>query len=202
MSGIPKLIITSPFEKPSSHWHYDRENRQFEERNGRRPAGYVVASSDSKQYDDPGTFVEIELINKIRNRVEEWIDAGYPGITSTTKRLIQHWDNSDERRNGNQFFFCQLEAIKTLIWCIEAPHTFKTDINIQGDGGPYERLCSKMATGTGKTVVMAMIIAWNVLNKVATPRDTRFSKNVFVVAPGLTIKNRLQVLDPNSKTNY
>ena len=202
MSGIPKLIINSPFEKPSSHWHYDRENRQFEERNGRRPAGYVVASSDSKQYDDPGTFVEIELINKIRDRVEEWIDAGYPGITSTTKRLIQHWDNSDERRNGNQFFFCQLEAIKTLIWCIEAPHTFKTDINIQGDGGPYERLCSKMATGTGKTVVMTMIIAWNVLNKVATPRDTRFSKNVFVVAPGLTIKNRLQVLDPNSETNY
>lgn len=202
MSGIRKLIINSPFKKPSIHWHYNRETRQFEEKEGRRPAGYVVASSDSQKFDDPGIFVEIELVNRIRDRVDEWVDAGYPGITSTTKRLIQHWEYSDERGESNQFFFCQLEAIKTLIWCVEAPDTFKSDVNIQGDGGPYERLCSKMATGTGKTVVMAMIIAWNILNKAASPKDTRFSKNVFVVAPGLTVKNRLQVLDPNSKRNY
>ena len=69
-------------------------------------------------------------------------------------------------------------------------------IDIPGDGGPFTRLCCKMATGSGKTIVMAMVIAWQVLNKVAYPQDTRFSKNVLVVAPGLTVKSRLQVLEP------
>lgn len=202
MSGIPKLIINSPFQEPSSHWNYNRDSRIFEKKEGRRPAGYVVASSDSKTFDDPGTFVPIDLTNEIRDRVDVWTRAGMPGITSMSKRLIQHWENLEERGPGNRFFFCQLEAIKTLMWCIEAPDTYKTGIEIQGDGGPYERLCSKMATGTGKTVVMAMIIAWNILNKVTTPADTRFSKNIFVVAPGLTVKNRLKVLDPNSQRNY
>ncbi len=59
-----------------------------------------------------------------------------------------------------------------------------------------------MATGSGKTIVMAMLIAWQVLNKVTYPQDTRFSKNVLVVAPGLTVKNRLAVLVPDSPGNY
>ncbi len=60
-----------------------------------------------------------------------------------------------------------------------------------------------MATGTGKTIVMAMVIAWHILNnKMANPQDARFSKNVLVVAPGLTVKKRLAVLEPAGAGNY
>ena len=59
-----------------------------------------------------------------------------------------------------------------------------------------------MATGTGKTIVMAMVIAWNILNKVTYPQDTRFAKNVLVVAPGLTVRSRLAVLEPSHAENY
>jgi len=59
-----------------------------------------------------------------------------------------------------------------------------------------------MATGSGKTIVMAMLIAWQVLNKVTYPQDTRFSKNVLVMAPGLTVKNRLKVLKPSDVNSY
>ena len=68
---IDKLIINSPYEEPKYYWHYDREHRSFEKREGRRPAGYVVATPDSKGFDDPGVFVPIELVNKIRPRVSE-----------------------------------------------------------------------------------------------------------------------------------
>ncbi|NMA10725.1 MAG: DEAD/DEAH box helicase family protein, partial [Methanomicrobiales archaeon] len=100
------------------------------------------------------------------------------------------------------FFFCQLEAIETLIWLTEAPAAEKTGIDIEGDGGEFLRYCCKMATGTGKTVVMAMLIAWQVLNKTAYPNDPRYSRNVLVIAPGLTVKSRLSVLVPSSEGNY
>ena len=70
------------------------------------------------------------------------------------------------------------------------------------DGGSFERLCAKMATGSGKTVVMAMLIAWHILNKTSYPQDTRFSKNVLVIAPGLTVRSRLAVLEPSHAENY
>ncbi len=95
-------------------------------------------------------------------------------------------------------FFCQLEAIETLIWLTEAPPAERQGIDIPGDGGAFRRLCAKMATGSGKTIVMAMLIAWQVLNKVTYAQDKRFSRNVFVVAPGLTVRNRLQVLVPDN----
>jgi len=97
---------------------------------------------------------------------------------------------------------CQLKAIETLIWLVEAPAADKVGIDIPSDGGTFTRLCSKMATGSGKTVVMAMLIAWQVINKVTYPQDARFSKHVFVVAPGLTVKSRLQVLLPAGKVNF
>ncbi len=108
--------------------------------------------------------------------------------------------NSQEREN--RFFFCQLEAIETLTWLTEAPASEKVGIDIPSDGGAFTRLSSKMATGSGKTVVMAMLIAWQVINKVTYPQDARFSKHVFVVAPGLTVKSRLQVLLPAGKGNF
>ena len=73
---------------------------------------------------------------------------------------------------------------------------------MSGDGGDFARLCAKMATGSGKTIVMAMVIAWQMLNKVTYPQDARFAKNVLVVAPGLTVRSRLAVLEPSNPANY
>ena len=114
---------------------------------------------------------------------------------------MEHWADP-EGFEDRRFFFCQLEAVETLIWLAEAPASRKQGINIPSDGGDFHRLCAKMATGTGKTIVMAMVIAWHILNKVTFPQDTRFSKNVLVVAPGLTVRNRLAVLGPSHPENY
>jgi type III restriction enzyme len=199
--SIDKLIINSPHEEPNQHWFYERDTRNFYIKEGRRPAGYVMATPNSKAFDDPGIFVEIDTVNQIRPRVKAWREAGYPGVTGITKRLLNHWLDPEERKD-RRFFFCQLEAIETLIWLTEAPAADKVGIDIKGDGGDIERWCSKMATGSGKTIIMAMIIAWNFLNKVANPTDSRFSKYALVVAPGLTVKSRLQVLYPTNKNNY
>ncbi|MGB9924709.1 MAG: BPTD_3080 family restriction endonuclease [Methanothrix sp.] len=200
-STIDRLIINSPYEEPKFHWRYNRETRTFDLVEGRRPAGYVVATPGSRSFDDPGIFVEIPLVNQIRPRVKAWREAGYPGVTSITKRLLEHWRDPEEF-DKRRFFFCQLEAVETLIWLTEAPAAERVGIEIPGDGGDFERQCCKMATGTGKTIVMAMVIAWHILNKVANPQDARFSKNVLVVAPGLTVKNRLTVLEPAAAGNY
>ncbi|MDO9536762.1 MAG: DEAD/DEAH box helicase family protein, partial [Thermoplasmata archaeon] len=199
--GIDKLIINSPFEEPKLHWAYNRETRLFEKKDGRREAGYVVATEKSKEFDDPGIFVKIPLVNQIRPRVKAWREKGYPGATGITLRLLEHWKAEEERTN-RKFFFCQLEAIETLMWLAEAPESEKTGIEIPSDGSEFRRICSKMATGSGKTIVMNMLIAWQVLNKVAYPQDTRFTKYILVVSPGLTVKNRLQVLIPSSIGNY
>ena len=203
-STIDRLIINSPYEEPGHYWSYDRENRSFALKEGRRPAGYVVASEKSKAFDDPGIFIEIPLVNQIRSRVRAWREHPtnpYAGVTGITKRLLEHWYNHEEREY-RRFFFCQLEAIETLIWLTEGPDAEKVGIDVPSDGGLFGRICSKMATGSGKTIVMAMLITWQVLNKVTYPQDTRFSKNIFVVAPGLTVKSRLQVLIPSSPGNY
>ncbi len=201
MKNIDKLIINSPYEEPQQYWEYLRDTREFVLQEGRRPAGYIVASENSRSFDDPGSFVEIELVNTIRPRINKWRGLGYPGVTGITKRLLQHWQDPEERKD-RRFFFCQLEAIETLIWLTEAPEADRTGIEIPGDGGDFSRWCSKMATGSGKTIVMGMLIAWQVLNKVANSKDTRFSKNILVVAPGLTVRNRLSVLNPFDKENY
>ncbi len=196
---IDRLIINSPYEEPARYWRYDREKQTFDLVEGRRPAGYVVATPGSKSFDDPGIFVEIPLVNQIRPRVKAWRAAGYPGVTTITKRLLEHWHDPER---DQRIFFCQLEAVETLIWLVEAPAAERVGIEIPGDGGGFVRECCKMATGSGKTVVMAMVIAWHILNKVANPQDARFSKNVLVVAPGLTVKKRLEVLDPPAEGNY
>ena len=198
---IDQLIINSPWEEPAEHWSYDRTTRLFDRTEGRRHAGYIVASEGSRAFDDPGVFVEIPLVNRIRPRVRAWREAGHPGVSGITKRLLEHWTNPEEF-DARRFFFCQIEAAETLIWLTEAPATDKVGIDIPSDGGDFRRLCAKMATGSGKTVVMAMVIAWHVLNKVAHPQDARFAKHVLVIAPGLTVRNRLAVLEPSHPENY
>ncbi|MCX6150079.1 MAG: hypothetical protein NTX22_06115 [Ignavibacteriales bacterium] len=103
---INQLIINSPFEEPKRYWRYDRESRFFElVEDKRRPAGYVIAS-ESHGFDDPGVFVPIPLVNEIRPRVKKWREEGYPGVSGITRRLLEHWNNKEEREN-RRFFFCQ-----------------------------------------------------------------------------------------------
>ncbi len=192
---IDRLIVNSPYEEPKYYWRYNFSDKLFYKENSRRPAGYVIASSGRDLTNDIGTFVKNPVVNQIRKRVAKWRKRGYPGITGVTKRLMEYWCDPEEFET-RRFFFCQLEAIETLIWFVEAPEVEKTGIELPSDGGEFSRMCAKMATGTGKTLVMAMVIAWQILNKLANPRDKRFSKNILVVAPGLTIRNRLAVLEP------
>ena len=159
-------------EEPAHQWRYDRPPRRFDLAPGRRPAGYVVASEDSRAFDDPGAFVEIPLVNTIRPRIRAWREAGWPGAcsgTGTTRRSSRPGASSS----------AQLEAVETPVWLSEAPASERVGVEVPSDGGGFERVCAKMATGSGKTVVMAMVLAWHVLNKVAHPRDRRFSSSVF-----------------------
>jgi type III restriction enzyme len=189
---IDQLIINSPYEEPKEHWTYNTSTQAFDRISGRRSAGYFVAGQGVNQYNDLGVFKSIPLVNEIRRRVKAWRNSNYPGITSITRKLIEHWYAKEARYYP--FFFCQLDAIETIIWLTEAPETEKTGIDIEGDGGDFKRICTKLCTGGGKTIVMAMLIAWQICNKVSYPQDKRFSKNVFIVAPGLTVRDRLQVL--------
>lgn len=199
-SSIDQLIICNPYIEPTHHWFYDHSKLGFIKKEGRRRAGYMVAP---KSQDGYGEYKELLLAQEIRLRVAKWREAGYPGVTSITKTLLDYWNDrqfgSDDLR---PYFFCQKEAIETLIWLTEAAATEKVGIDIPSDGGGFTRWCTKMATGTGKTIVMSMIIAWNFANKVRYKQDTRFSKNVLIVTPNLTVKERLNVLDPTNEENY
>ena len=196
MAGIDQLIINSAFKEPEFHWKYNHNAQTADKFEGRRPAGYFVSSAHSSM----GEFVEIPLVNTIRPRVKAWRENGYPGVTGVTKKLLEHWNDKDARQYP--FFWCQMDAMETLIWLTEAPNADKTGIHIPSDGGLFSRICTKLCTGGGKTTVMAMLIAWQICNKVTYPQDKRFSKNVFIVAPGLTVKSRLQVLQTGGNENY
>ena len=199
--GISHLIINSPYKEPTEHWLYIREKQDFEKKKGRRKAGYWRATNQTKvSQEDPGEFIEIPLVNKIRPRVKKWKEKGYPNVTGITKRLLNFWNDDTQREL--QPFYCQLEAVEIAIWLVEASDSEKQGIDIPKGGGDWERQCLKLATGTGKTVVMAMLIAWQALNKIANPKDSRFSKNILIIAPGLTVRDRLQVLLPDNPDNF
>ncbi|WP_295915244.1 DEAD/DEAH box helicase family protein [uncultured Xanthomonas sp.] len=195
MTTPKSLIINTPFEAPRWHWTDHQGGLKLTE--GRRPAGYEIF--DTRQ--NTRRTERLDLVESIRDRVCEWRASDYPGVTTVTRSLLQHWHDASARQHP--FYFCQLEAIETLIWWIEAPVDFKQGIHVPGDGGPWQRLCNKMATGTGKTTVMAMLITWQVLNALAYPkRNKDFSRAIFLVAPGLTVRERLQVLYPGHPDNY
>ncbi len=190
------LIINSPFNCPTQHWSEDPGDRLVI-RPGRRPGSTEIFDPrNNTRRTEP-----LDQVNGIRSRVQAWREAGWPGVTILTRKLLEHWHDQGAREYP--FYFCQLEAIETLIWWVEGAEAHKQGIAIHGDGGPWERLCNKMATGTGKTTVMAMIITWQVLNALTYPqRQEDFSRAIFVVAPGLTVKERLQVLLPCENSYY
>ncbi len=191
-------IINSPFEEPTRYWAYEAGQPVLKE--GRRPAGYYMRLRTQPQQPSmfEEEFVALALVNDIRERVKKWREQGYPGATPITRRLLNHWSAPERER---KLFFCQREAAETLIWLVEASPAEKQGLVIPKDNGLTRYAC-KMATGSGKTVVMAMVIAWQVLNKLANPQDSRFSDAVLVVCPNLTIKERLQVLLPWHPQNY
>ncbi len=194
MTTPKSLILNSPYDRPELHWRNDQGNLKLE--HGRRPAGYEIFDTRN----NTRRTESLDRVNAIRERVDAWREAGCPGITSVTRRLLEHWHDREAR--DYPFYFCQLEAIETLIWWVEASPEHKQGIFVPGDGGAWERLCNKMATGSGKTLVMGMVITWQALNALTYPaRGKDFSSAVFVVAPGLTVKERLQVLHPGHVDN-
>lgn len=205
--ALQSLIINSPFEVPAQHWEQAAAGKGLVLQQGRRPAGYELYDTRN----NTRRVVPLDMVNQIRTRVDDWRAAGYIGVTSITRQLLEHWHARGEwvpeetRWVGgprqNPFYFCQLEAIETLIWWVEGSAEFKQGINVPGDGGAWERLCNKMATGSGKTALMGMIITWQTLNAISYPKDGRFSRAIFIVAPGLTVKSRLQTLNPGDEKN-
>ncbi len=196
MGKTNSLIINSPYDKPEQHWGQSRDG-SLHLIGGRRTAGYDIYDTRS----DTRRTQTLDLVNEIRTRVDEWRANDYPGVTSVTRRLLEHWYDREARQL--QFYFCQIEAIETLIWWVESTPEFRQGIHLPGDGGPWPRLCSKMATGSGKTTLMAMIITWQVLNALTYPKRRKdFSSAVFIVAPGITVKERLRVLKVGEPDNY
>ena len=143
-----------------------------------------------------------DYINRVRERVGQWRQSGYPGVTAVTRDLLDYW-RREERET--RLFFCQIEAVETAIYITEGAGRFGDawienslrERNETANPGLF-RVAFKMATGSGKTVVMAMLIAWQALNKLANPHDARFSDAFLLVTPGITVRDRLQVLLPNS----
>ena len=212
---IANPILNSPFKEPSRHFRFNDEGITDQIADGRRESGYFlpIASPRKKggqlKFETEWTqdrFLSSPRINRIRERVKAWRAGGYVGVTRTTERLLHYWNDPDRER---KLFFCQREALETAIYLTEVASHFgdawienelrkeNADFN---DGLP--RLALKMATGSGKTVVMAMLIAWQALNKLEDKHDRRFSDAFLIVAPGITIRDRLRVLLPTDPQNY
>jgi type III restriction enzyme len=226
-----KPILNSPYDYPSRHWELDEQGQPTQriiER--RRKAEFITPipkprkqrgsptqqqliydegkglSSQQQQYDPT------PIINTIRYHVDQWRSIPNPNdwrVTPETARLLQHW----RHHNFSSFrpFFCQVEAAETVIWLTEvAPKIGKLgrDLleyleNANREANPeLMRLALKLATGAGKTTVMAMLIAWQTINAVRRPNSKKFTRGFLVVTPGLTIKDRLRVLQPNDPDSY
>jgi type III restriction enzyme len=203
---VPEPILNSPYEEPAWHWNIE-EGNEPEKKAGRREAGYWYRDPKSPvadtEHEARGTWESLKAVNLIRERIREWREAGYPGATRTTLDLLNYW-----RRDGRQhrLFFAQIEAAETIIFLTEARSDFRQGISFPldepGEDGKekgykaFRRYGCKMATGTGKTTVMGMLAAWSILNKVADKGDARFSDVVLVVCPNVTIRSRLEEIDP------
>ena len=214
---IENPILNSPFAEPTRHWKFSDEGITNEIVNSRRVSSYFVPIAPPKKrggqkqlsFETEWTKDRIEendFINRVRASVGTWRRDGCPGVTKTTARLLQYWRNPERE---NKLFFCQVEAMETAVYLMEVAgrrgdawiENRLRDENEAANPGLY-RIALKMATGSGKTVVMAMLIAWHTLNKLANPQDARFSDAFLVVTPGITIRDRLRVLLPNDPGNY
>jgi type III restriction enzyme len=213
---IENPVLNSPFGEPTRHFRFDDEGITDDIVDERRISSYFVPIAQPRkkgnkqlQFDTEWTKDRIEenkVVNRIRQRVGIWRDGGYLGVTPTTSKLLEYWTNPDRER---KLFFCQIEALETAIFITEVAKKYGDawienqvrDANDRANPG-LPRMACKMATGSGKTVVMAMLIAWHTLNKLANSQDARFSDSFLLVTPGITIRDRLRVLLPNDPNNY
>ncbi len=215
---VDRPILCSPYAEPAEHWVYTTEGDAVR-MPGRRPASYwyktqrtaggqmaLIAEEERE---------ELPLVNALRADVKRWRASGYEGATQVTKDLLRYWARPDRPR---RLFFCQLEAAETVIFLNEIRLAGRkprftpqfTDDHLDrlrdlpADPGmfPLTRLGLKMATGSGKTVVMAMLLAWSFCNRGQVSSDARFPSAALIVCPNLTIKERLQVLRPENPKNY
>jgi len=224
-----KPILNSPYAYPARYWELDSEGQPTQQIiENRRSARFITPipkprkrkgkaiqqslfavhdlKSQTQQYDPT------PIINELRLHVDQWRNRPNPAdwqVTPETARLLQHWRH--HTFNGIRPFFCQIEAVETAIWLTEvAPKSGKTGAhflehlaNANHDANPeLMRLALKLATGAGKTTVMAMLIAWQTINAVRRPASKKFTRGFLVVTPGLTIRDRLRVLQPNDPDSY
>jgi type III restriction enzyme len=181
-------IINRPFVEPDRYWHFG--GLVPEVREGRRTAGYLAPSPDG-QLRITDEVLPLQLANDLRDRVREWRATGWSGATSITRELFEFWFDDDRQANNTRPFFCQQEAVETITFLTEAPEHLKVGIEVPGSGEAYTRWAVKMATGTGKTLVMAMLIAWSGLNRVADRHAKLFADQILVMCPNLTVRDRL-----------
>lgn len=226
-------ILNSPYGEPSRHHPLDAEGQPLSEppRDGRRESKYITpvpkprkkkrrnASQDQSDLDlhgadgistDEQKYDPAPIINLVRTHVGEWRKSNPAtwGVTPATARLLNHWRNYPFQ--GVRPFFCQVEAVETIIWLTEVAQKKKQYAliweHILGANEEVNpellRLAMKMATGSGKTTVMAMLIAWQTVNAVRSPTSNAFSRGFLVIAPGITIKDRLRVLLPQDLDSY
>ena len=216
--SVENPIINSPFAEPKRHWlvrensaptqlHYRRE-AGFHQRGTETKAMFDTRTLDPAQYKvhEEGGLIEFRIVMAIRKALQEWRDSGYDGATRITRQLLEHW-RSETRSRNTYLFFAQIEAAETIIFLAEAPELYRRDVPAIPSDAPNEaaqaagteaftRYACKMATGAGKTTVMGMLAAWSILNAKRNPRDERFSDTILVVCPNVTIRGRLQELDP------
>src|SRR5574337_733816 len=225
-------ILNSPYEYPDRHWELDAEGQPTQKIvEIRRRAEFVTpipkpkkrkpAPLQAQMLFDEGLGLSTtqqqydltSIINEVRQHVSLWRDLPQSAwqVTPETARLLQHWRHHDF--SGVRPFFCQVEAVETVIWLTEVAQS-KTGKGIgkrfidqleaaNKDANPQlSRLALKLATGAGKTTVVAMLIAWQTVNAVRRPGSKNFTRGFLIVAPGLTIRDRLRVLQPNDPDNY
>jgi len=221
-------ILNSPYHYPARHWELDDSGQPTQSIvEARRRADFITPiprarrqtggqqselAIDEAISGEDDRYANATIINALRDEVDRWRRIPNPSdwkVTPETQRLLKHWRH--HRFNDIRPFFCQVEAVETAIWLTEvAPHLGKKgerflehlDAANQGANPGLSRLALKLATGAGKTTVMAMLIAWQTLNKVRRPSSTRFTRGFLIVTPGITIKDRLQVLQPNDPYSY
>ena len=221
VAEVTSPIINSPFREPEGHWKIERGKPPVKAE-GRRRASYFYRVPEhagrgrrnlaqGEMFEsEKGEEVELALVNVIRERVKNWRDGvhsdgrAYDGISPVTRELLDLW-RSEQRMQ--RLFFAQIEAAETIIFLVEAKEIYRKGIPEvpKDEPGPeakaagaraFMRYACKMATGTGKTTVMGMLAAWSILNRVGSPRDDRFSDIILIVCPNVTIRERLQELDP------
>ncbi|MEP6757440.1 MAG: DEAD/DEAH box helicase family protein, partial [Chthonomonadales bacterium] len=209
---VAEPIQNGPFDKPERYW-YITEGEQPELREGRRASVVFPPRDQRQEWElDPAVMrpsqeyhngYELVLVNLIRERVADWQAKGFPGLTRTTLDLIAWWTREGREQ---RLFYAQIEAALTVIFLKEGRPDLLQGITIARDEpsddrkaegyAGFQRYACKMATGAGKTTVMAMLAAWSILNKLNDRSDARFSDVVLVVCPNVTIKSRLEELKP------